>query len=462
MIHEERISKLNEKSILDNPYVIYWMQCSQRTKCNHALEYAISKANDLNKPLIVYFGLTEGFPEANERHYRFMLEGLKEVKHDLSERGIRFLVVKGSPEKGAILLSRRAALLVVDRGYLRIERQWRKAVGENAQCAVVQVETNVVVPVEVVSSKEEYAAATIRGKLNQKLDAFTAPLEERKCRVPSIHLEKVAPFDEIDVDDVAAVMDGMPIDGSVKAVSGFIGGTSHGERHLEEFILHRLSHYSDLKNEPGLDYSSNLSPYLHFGQISPLAIYRRLLEVDLTGKKDFLEELIVRRELSMNFVHYNPEYDSYRCIPPWARETLEKHRGDGRDFCYTREELEGAMTHDQYWNAAQKEMVLTGKMHGYMRMYWGKKLLEWSRSPEEAYETAICLNNRYSLDGRDPNAFTGVAWCFGKHDRPWGERAIFGMVRYMNDKGLKRKFDMDRYLRKVDALSGGGIQMSFF
>jgi deoxyribodipyrimidine photo-lyase len=208
-----------------------------------------------------------------------------------------------------------------------------------------------------------------------------------------------------------------------------------------------------LKNEPGESYSSELSPYLHFGQISPLYISRRLAELPEATTAGFLEELIVRRELGINFVFYNDKYDSYESLPQWARSTLEKHQRDGRDEIYSREDLEKGNTHDAYWNAAQTEMVQTGKMHGYMRMYWGKKILEWTDDPSDAYATALYLNNKYNLDGRDPNGFAGVAWCFGKHDRPWGERAIFGNVRYMNDKGLKRKFDMERYLKKVSSIS---------
>jgi deoxyribodipyrimidine photo-lyase len=188
---------------------------------------------------------------------------------------------------------------------------------------------------------------------------------------------------------------------------------------------------------------------LHFGQISPVYIARKVLDTDSPGKEDYLEELIVRRELSMNFVFYNERYDSFEGIPEWAKKTLRSREGDKRPYLYNPEELEAAETHDPYWNAAQREMVVKGKMHGYMRMYWGKKILEWSRTPEEAFRVALYLNNKYELDGRDPNGFTGVAWCFGKHDRPWKAREIFGNIRYMNAKGLKRKFDVEEYVRRM-------------
>ena len=230
------------------------------------------------------------------------------------------------------------------------------------------------------------------------------------------------------------------------------GGASEGKRLLDTFIRDKLPRYAGQANDPGEDLSSGLSPYLHFGQISPLEVMAALRDESGENRDAFVEELTVRRELSMNFTQYNPGYDAYESLPAWARATLEKHGEDTRPYLYTREELDGARTHDPYWNAAQREMVLTGRMHGYMRMYWGKKLLEWGRTPREAFYTALSLNNRYCLDGRDPNSFAGIAWCFGKHDRPWGERNIFGSVRYMNAKGLERKFDMRRYLERVEGL----------
>ncbi len=193
-----------------------------------------------------------------------------------------------------------------------------------------------------------------------------------------------------------------------------------------------------------------MSPYLHFGQISPLYVAIQISQHRSPGKEAFLEELIVRRELSMNFVHYNQNYDSFTGIPDWAKHTLDEHRQDPRKYMYSLEQLEQAQTHDPYWNAAQREMVITGKMHGYMRMYWGKKILEWTTKPEEAFSIALYLNNKYELDGRDPNSFTGVAWCLGKHDRPWGRRPIFGNIRYMSAEGLKRKFNANKYAQKYN------------
>ena len=222
-----------------------------------------------------------------------------------------------------------------------------------------------------------------------------------------------------------------------------------------DFINHRLDEYDSLRNYPERDGQSGLSPYLHFGQISAqrIALAVTAAEAPAASKKAFLEELIVRRELSDNYCFYNKNYDHFEGVPNWAKITLNKHRDDPREFLYSPEQLEQALTHDDLWNSAQKEMVITGKMHGYMRMYWAKKILEWTGSPEEALAVAIFLNDKHSLDGRDPNGYAGIAWSIGGvHDRPWGERKIFGMIRYMNYNGCLRKFNVKEYIRKIVSL----------
>jgi deoxyribodipyrimidine photo-lyase len=314
------------------------------------------------------------------------------------------------------------------------------------ECPLIQVETDVVVPVEETSPKEEYAAATIRSKIKKKLADFLVPLKEHEPIIDSLSLD----FDSFDIEDVTKAISRLRIDRSVKRVDSFHGGTKEAKNHLEIFLESKLDRFPELRNDPTLDYLSHMSPYLHFGQISPLDIALKVSKTRSPGVEAFLEELIIRRELSMNFVFYNKKYDSLEGIPDWAKKTLRTHQKDSRPYLYSLKELESARTHDPYWNAAQKEMVVKGKMHGYMRMYLGKKILEWSKTPEEAFKMAVYLNNKYELDGRDPNGFTGVAWCFGKHDRPWGERAIFGNVRYMNDRGLKRKFDADKYVKMME------------
>ena len=450
MIQKERIKPLNKEEVKRGTYVLYWMQASQRTEYNHALEYAIIKGNELKQPVIVFFGITDTFPEANERHYTFMLEGIKEVKQSLAKRGIQMVILHQSPEQGAVQLAKKASLVVVDRGYLRVQKEWRNNVANKIGWPLIQVESDVVVPVEEVSNKEEYAAVTIRSKIYKKLIHFLVPFKQNDPAVESFSLD----FDSFDIKDIGKALSKLRIDRSVKEVNSFQGGTKEALKHLEVFLEGKLDRFSELRNDPTLDYLSHMSPYLHFGQISPLFIALQVKQTKSPGIEAFLEELIIRRELSMNFVFYNEKYDSYEAVPEWARKSLRSHHKDKRQYLYRLEELEQAKTHDPYWNAAQREMLIKGKMHGYMRMYWGKKILEWNKTPEEAYRMALYLNNKYELDGRDPNGFTGVAWCFGKHDRPWGERPIFGNVRYMNDKGLERKFNVGDYVRMMNKLSG--------
>jgi deoxyribodipyrimidine photo-lyase len=445
MIQEERIKYLNHKSPKQKAeFILYWMQASQRAVYNHALEFAISQANERKLPLIVYFGLTDKFPEANERHYQFMLEGLKNTQDSLHDKGIEMVIQYASPEIGVSKYAQNASLVICDRGYLKIQNEWRAYVSQHIECPLIQVESDVVVPVETVSNKEEYSAATLRRKLLKILHQYLVPLNEETPRIDSSKLE----FNGYDLSDAAKVVSNLNIDHSVKPVPYFHGGTSEAKKRLEEFISKKLYRYDDLRNDPNKNYVSDLSPYLHFGQISPLYVALQVSRNSGKAVDAFLEELIVRRELSMNFAHYNPHYDSYQGLPNWVKKTLSEHKENTREYTYSRGELEQARTHDVYWNAAQREMVITGKMHGYMRMYWGKKILEWTAKPEEAYRTALYLNNKYELDGRDPNGYTGVAWCFGKHDRPWARRPIFGNVRYMSTDGLRRKFDAEKYANK--------------
>jgi deoxyribodipyrimidine photo-lyase len=450
MIQRERIRSLNSKSLRKGDFVLYWMQASQRAEYNHALEYAIAQANELRKPLVALFVLTGRYPEANLRHYHFLLEGMKETSTALEERGIQLVVKTNSPQLGVVDLSDNACLVVVDRGYLKLQRDWRSFAANHIECPLVQVESDVVVPIEEASSKEEYTAATIRPKIKKKLERFLVPLPEQTPKKNSLDL----PFESFDIQDTEKALDNMDIDRGVKASEGFHGGTMQAKKLLGDFIEERLRDYAELRNDPSLEYLSNMSPYLHFGQISPIYIALEVSKAGGPGSEEYLEELIVRRELSMNFTLYNPGYDSLEGLPDWARKTLREHEIDSREHIYTLRELEEGRTHDDYWNAAQKEMVFTGKMHGYMRMYWGKKILEWSETPEKAHSAALYLNNKYELDGRDPNGFTGILWCFGKHDRAWKERDIFGKIRYMNDRGLKRKFDIDSYVRKVKDIVG--------
>lgn len=450
-IESERIKVLSGRNASGpGDYVLCWMQQSQRTRCNHALEYAITEANHRRQPVVVCFGLMGNYPEANTRHYHFLLEGLQQVETALAERGIPFVVQKGEPAEVALALSAHASLLVCDRGYLRHQRLWRQRMAEEARCPVVQVEADVVTPIEIASGKLEFAARTLRPKIGRQSERFLRELPPQKLQHPL----KDAPAKSLDLRDIPKICRSLQLDDSVPPVpQHFHGGEAEAARVFSAFCQRHLATYAENRNQPQTDEVSQMSKYLHFGQVSPvwLALQIRRHAPD-ENVKSFLEELLVRRELAMNFVYFNPAYDDFSGLPEWSRKTLEKHARDRRDPSYTRAQFEQASTHDPYWNAAMREMIHTGYMHNYMRMYWGKKILEWSASPEEAHATALAINNKYFLDGRDANSFSNVAWLFGQHDRPWGERPIYGAVRSMSAAGLERKCDIEAYIEKVDRL----------
>jgi deoxyribodipyrimidine photo-lyase len=449
MISENRIKKLNENKVRDGKFVLYWMQASQRAEYNHALEYSIEKSNKFNRPLLAYFGITNSYPEANERHYYFMIEGLKEVQEALEIRGIKLVIKQNSPEIGACELAKFASLIIVDQAYTKTEKKWTKFVAERVKCPFIQVESNVIVPVNKISLKEEYSAATFRPKIRKLLNQYPLPIQKNHLRKNSLQIN----LSSLNIKNLKKVISRLKIDKRVNKVENLYGGTSEAKRYLNNFIKKKLDNYPEFKNDPTKHFYSNMSPYLHFGQISPLFIALKILESDSLGKEAYLEELIIRRELAFNFVFYNKDYNSFNGLPNWAKRTLNEHKKDPRKYNYNLKQLETAETHDPYWNAAQKEMILKGKMHGYMRMYWGKKIIEWTKTPQEAYRIALYLNNKYEIDGRDPNGFAGVAWCFGKHDRAWKERPIFGKIRYMNANGLQRKFDIETYVKMISNLS---------
>ena len=445
----DNIKIFKEGQVKKNKYIIYWMQSAQRVKENPALNYAVSKANDLEVPLIVFFNLSDQFPDANLRHYYFMLEGLKDVKSELKERGIGFVIKKGKPADNLKPLTKKAIMLISERGYLNQERSWRKQVAQVIDCRFILINTNTIVPVDIATDKEEYAAYTIRKKIKNKIERFVNEIQLEKLKINSLRNE----FKSIKLNNIEQILSELKIDSSVKRSPIFKGGSKKAVSMLDEFINNKLELYEEYGSSPDHNVTSKLSPYLHFGQISPSYIYKKIKETGIEAE-DFLEQLIVRRELSFNFVYFNNNYNTQlsKILPSWAVETLKKHNEDKREYLYSLDELENYNTHDEYWNAAQKEMVLSGYMNGYMRMYWGKKILEWTSDPQKAFEITLFLNNKYFLDGRDPNSYAGVAWIFGKHDRAWKERKIYGKVRYMNKAGLDRKFNMEKYLKKVDKL----------
>lgn len=453
MIQTTRVRFLNDDPVADRSrYVLYWMQASQRTRFNHALEYAIERANKLRQPLLVGFGLTDNYPEANARHYAFMLEGLRDVEANLAARRIGFVLRRGQPDEVALALAKRASIVVCDRGYQRLQKRWRDRVADEAGRQVVQVESDVVVPVEEASDKPEFAARTLRPRIHRIWSHYLVRLAPRRVALDGRKLKFKS---DLDFSDPLRAIDRLRVDRAVKPSSRFTGGENAAGARLRKFVSYGLDSYADRRNDPADQGTSMLSAYLHFGQISPLPIALAVRGARAAGDRDresLLEELVVRRELAVNYVHFTPNYDAYDALPAWARKTLAAHQRDKRPAIYSRAQLENAQTADRYWNAAQREMTRTGYMHNYMRMYLGKRILEWKGTPREAFDETLYLNNKYFLCGRDPNAFANVAWIFGLHDRPWGERKIFGTVRYMNAAGLERKFDMGAYVKWVDTL----------
>jgi len=454
-MHKNRISiiqkGLNHK---EASYVIYWMQQSQRVHYNHALNYAIQQANEFKLPLFVFFGLWTGYPDANRRHFQFMLEGLKEVKDILNHFQIPFIIKIGQPEHTILPYLGYAQALVMDQGYLRHQKKMRQEVIKNApdHLHISIIDTDLIVPVQTASQKVEYGAYTIRPKLKKLY------MEYRDFqKIDVVNYQKKLDFtSDDDLQDIDQLLDKLPIDQSVKPSSFYKGGYIEASKHFYTFCSQKINHY-DESNDPSTNYTSLMSMYLHFGQIASLEILDRLFllmnqhQIDGASFDAYVEQLLIRRELAFNYVYYQEGYDQFETMTePWAYMTMNEHAHDRRDYLYTKDQIERAQTHDPYFNAAMNEMVYTGYMHNYMRMYWAKKIIEWTPTHKEAYETILQLNNKYFIDGRDPNSYTGVAWCFGKHDRAWTERHVFGKLRYMNAQGLERKFNINGYIEKVN------------
>ncbi|WP_185985453.1 deoxyribodipyrimidine photo-lyase [Aureimonas mangrovi] len=455
-IEAQRIRLLNDAEPNEKGrYVLYLMQQANRARFNPALELAVEEGNRLGLPVVACFGLLDGsngFPEAKARHYAFLLQGLSDAATGLEKRGIGFVMRKCSPAEIAIDLAQDAAILVLDRGYLSIQKRWYGEISKGVKTRIVQVEGDVVVPLDVASDKHEYAARTLRPKIRRHLDEFLNGLGEREVKHPARALKLKS---EIDISDPDKVLDGMTLDRSVPPVSRFTGGESEARRRLKRYLAGPFAHYGEERGKPEAGAASHMSPYLHFGQISPVEIalaVRRAGEASAEDKDAYIEELVVRRELAMNHVHHTEHYDRFAsAVPDWAQKTLAEHKADKREHRYSEKQLADGDTHDHYWNVAMAEMRETGYMHNHLRMYWAKKILEWSPSAEEGFKRTLALNNRYFLDGRDANSFTNVAWVYGLHDRPWQRRPIFGTVRYQSENSL-RKIDAEAYERDVDKL----------
>jgi deoxyribodipyrimidine photo-lyase len=454
LVHPDRIRRLSphHREPQDGRYVLYWMQRAQRAEHNDALEHAARLANEHGLPLLVCFGLAAEYPAATARHYRFMLEGLAQTASALRRRGIGFVLRVGQPPEVAARLADDAAVVVTDRAYERHLVEWRERLVREVRCPVDEVESDVVVPVDVASDKREYAARTIRPKLLRRLDD---DLEELSTTSLDHELREI-PASELDLEDLDAVLGALGLEVEDEPHVFLHGGTAQARARLRDFLQDGLDGYAERRPDPVDPRVSHLSPYLHFGQISPVAV---ALAVRGAGaaRADadaFIEELVVRRELAANYVRHEPDYDRYAALPAWARTTLDEHRHDAREVVYTAAELEAGRTHDQAWNAAMAQMRETGYLHNHLRMYWAKQVLLWVESPEHAFRTLLELNDRHFLDGRDVSSVANVAWVLGLHDQAFGERPVSGKTRPMTRSGLDRKIDVAAWLAHVRATLG--------
>ena len=423
--------------------VVYWMQRDRRFHNNWALIHAQNIAIKYKVPLTVFYSLNGNFANANPRQYGFLLRGLSETIEVFKKHNIPFHLRRGDVLTSLhnYISSSNTGYLITDFSPLKVYKKRLNKIIEDIEIPVDMVDAHNIIPAWTVSDKQEFAAHTIRRKIHILLDSFLHSFPKVISHPFNANIE----HETIDPD---AILRELQIDNSVQEVNWINPGENEGKRSLKTYLNERMDVTGESRNDPNKDSLSNLSPYIHFGQLSAQEIALQVIATeDSVGKDTFLEQLIVRRELSDNFCYYNDDYDSFNGFHSWAQKTLNEHREDQREYLYSSSEFENANTHDKLWNAAQHQMIVSGKMHGFMRMYWAKKILEWSEDPEAALQIAIDLNDKYELDGRDPNGYTGIAWSIGGiHDRPWFERPVFGKVRYMNYNGCKRKFDVNKYI----------------
>ena len=432
-----------QKGKFSGKCVLYWMVRDKRVHDNWALLKAQKIAIDNKVPLIVCFNYFNTYKDANIRQYQFLFDGLKEVHRDLIKLQIGFYLLEGlsHTEIPKFIEKQNVGHLVTDFTPLNIYRNRLSKVVNKIDIPVTQVDTHNIIPVWETSDKKEYAAYTIRPKIKRLLDDFLIEIPELKWHPIQLKSENIEINWNKRIDD-------LNINLKIKPVEWIKPGEKEANR-LMNRLKTNLIGYNDNRNDPTLNKLSNISPYFHYGHISPhrVALEISKSEIPENDKESFLEEMIIRRELADNFCYYEKNYDHFDGFHDWAKKTLNEHRNDEREYIYSFEQFDAGDTHDDLWNAAQNEMKKKGKMHGFMRMYWAKKILEWSPSPELAQQTAIELNDKYQLDGRDPNGYTGIAWSIGGiHDRAWFERPVYGKVRYMNYNGCKRKFDVKKYI----------------
>lgn len=466
MVRPERVRQVGSGDAVGTGPVVYAMNRDCRLHDNWAYLYARMRAEEAKRPLVVVYNLAPGFLGGGLRAHLFKLAGLREVEAHAKVLSTPFFIV---PADGVASFVEEydAHSLVTDFSPLRLQQTWLKDTAMRVRCPVYEVDAHNIIPAWVVSEKLEFAARTIRPKIHRHIASY---LEE----FPGLRAHAIPFTGTVPEIDWSTREKGPDAGLGVAPASWVVPGYAAGMKALSTFVTERLHRYGEARNDPNMHGQSGLSPYFHYGHISPQRaalealkdvahkhespgdVAARVMDARKNGSGEkgnsiaaFLEELIVRRELSDNFCLYNPHYDSVEGFASWATTTLNAHRADERAYVYTYEEFEGARTHDDLWNAAQRELIRTGKMHGYLRMYWAKKILEWTATPEDAMAITIRLNDTYELDGRDPNGYAGIAWSIGGvHDRPWFTRPIFGTVRYMARSGCEKKFDVPEYIAR--------------
>lgn len=482
-------------------YVLYWMQSAHRFHYNFALEYAVAWANKLGVPLVVYEELHCDYPWACDRLHTFYLEMMREhleqaEAHPAARRGAltywpHVEIQPGSGDQGFRVLARQAALAVSDEFPVFFLRERNERMGrELGELGVpyITIDSNGLIPLGL-TEKDPYTAYVFR-RIVQKnfIEAFESgpeanPLDRLDVDAPGADapsgtlpahlpegLPRVAPHAAPQLADIPATVASLDIRHDVAPVPAMPGTRAAALERLASFTRRDLRDYNDKRNHPDERKTSRLSPWLHFGQISEHEVVAAALErmppgwsLDriqyANGKSEgffrgdanvesFLNEVVTWRGVGYHYCHHRPDYADFSSLPDWARTTVDEHRGDVRDHVYSFEELEQARTHDPIWNAAQRQLVRDGLIHNYLRMVWGKKVIEWSPDPETALHTLIELNNQYALDGRDPNSYSGIFWCFGRFDRAWQERPVFGKLRYMSSDNTRRKVRLEGYLKE--------------
>lgn len=441
-VNTKRTILLNNKSYSSGP-IVYWMSRDQRTKDNWALIFAQEQALEKKVPLLVIFSLYPKYKNINLRQIDFMFKGLQVVEKNLKKLNIPFILLTGKTEQIIcdFVKKEKIGMIVTDFSPLLPSRKRKEKIANQISIPFYEVDTHNIVPVWIASPKQEFGAYTIRPKVNKLLSEF---LEE------FILLKKHPYTYEKSFKEVIweKELKTLNPDSSVKPLD-IPSGENNAIKAMHNFLTKRLDNYDEKRNDPTENGQSNLSYYLHFGQLSSqrVALEMGELAIDRKDKDAYLEELIVRKELSDNYCFYNKNYKSIKGLPNWALKTIDEHKDDKREITYTLDQLEKAQTHDELWNASQLEVVHKGKIHGYMRMYWAKKILEWTKSTQQAIDFCVYINDKYELDGRDPNGYVGILWSVGGlHDRAWFDRPIFGKIRYMSYNGAKSKFNIKKYI----------------